>query len=139
MCLFIQSSLVRLVARTLVKNHSLPDVRVAGKGLQRCQSSPALLCKEHVRVCRLARVARVRRACSSPERLRVIDDAYLVGARIAHAVCRQKRRASLPKIESGYTPPESPEPREHADQYTNPFVDATSGVCLTVRKLESEF
>ena len=69
----------------------------------------------------------------------VCDDAYLVGARIAHAVDRQKRRPSLPKIESMYTPPESPEPCEHVDAYTNPFVDSTSGVCLTMRKLESGY
>jgi len=65
--------------------------------------------------------------------LRVIDDAYLVGARIAHAVDRQKRRPSLPKIESRYTPPDSPERLEHA------FVDPKSGVCLTMPKLESVY
>jgi hypothetical protein len=47
-------------------------------------------------------VARARRACSSPPRSGVCDDACLVSKRIAHAVCRQKRRATLPKIESGY-------------------------------------
>jgi hypothetical protein len=107
------------LARTLPRVRSMESVHaLASKALPRSKSCPCFVVASHG-VCKLFGAI-------------VIDDAYLVGKKMAHGLARKARGASADpqKSCSRYTPPGSPlslEVGELPDSaYANPFVGGTS-------------